>query len=378
MLLGAYSCLSDVSFSSFPEDTLDKIALGVDCLFLRFQSLGPLFEGNASQVTKYLMCQTLTRACKVVSSIVKHSLNPVSENVNKINLRLVSMLQSLAPNLSMCRHNCGDLSRDVLTAFWAISDAIIDRVLCSTTQLVPNKHDKFADKKSNNWFTSNESHYVLQQQQQSAAAAAAALGMITIKLACVTRIRHSMLSTLPSPQDIFMEISRLKNSNLRQSTLSYHLNLTGPNKDAPDSIHNQDSIEHDSQVDFFNLGLLKFKHALIGMQYMLRIGTVDAKDLRINTPNITDWYTSIAESLLLVLSIPFRGPGRGLGGTDDFLVLLAPLLSELFFHVIVGADIQSNYDWIFWELTKVNHSLNLIFPFSSHSVFLFSLFSEIK
>jgi hypothetical protein len=50
------------SHTSFPSDSFESLVPGLDCLFLKLHSLGPLLECESELVIKMLFCQTMARA----------------------------------------------------------------------------------------------------------------------------------------------------------------------------------------------------------------------------------------------------------------------------------------------------------------------------
>ena len=49
--------------------------------------------------------------------------------ISKIVPRSVALLHSLSPNLNLCRHICGELSRGASLLYWLISSYLVDRIL---------------------------------------------------------------------------------------------------------------------------------------------------------------------------------------------------------------------------------------------------------
>jgi hypothetical protein len=293
-----------------------------------------MLECASEFVVKMLFCQTMSRACLVLQALILQLTQTSAVLRNKLASRLVSLLQSLAPNLTLCRQVCGELSRDVSISFWAQCDSTVDQVLtliAGTGTLQRINSDKRSIR------TAGE--YVVLPQQNVA-------GSLAMKMTSMNRIRHALILTIPTPQELFMEICRLKNANPRNATISF----------AYDGV--DDDIDNNGyydvvEGDICGLIFLRLKHAISGFQFLLRLGTVDAKDFKLSMPNIDDWVSSLAESLFLVLSTFSEGKNAMMSiQAFEFLIDLAPILCESFFHLYVGSDLTSHYDWIFWEMTK--------------------------
>jgi hypothetical protein len=321
------------SHTSFPSDSFESLVPGLDCLFLKLHSLGPLLECESELVIKMLFCQTMARACLVIQALILQVSTTVVVLRNKLASRLVSLLQSLAPNLAVCRQVCGEMARDVSILFWSQCDSTVDQVLtliAGTGTLQRTSSDKRSIR------TAGE--YVMVPQQNVA-------GSLQMKMTSMNKIRHALILTIPTPQELFMEICRLKNSNPRNATVSFAYD--GVDDDLDNA--NNDMLDG----DICGLIFLRVKHALSGFQFLLRLGTVDAKEIKLSMPNIDDWVSSLAESLFLVLSTFSEGKNALMSvQAFEFLVHLAPILCESFYHLYVGTDLTSHYDWIFWEMTK--------------------------
>lgn len=293
-----------------------------------------MLECASEFVVKMLFCQTMSRACLVLQALILQLSHTSAVLRNKLAGRLVSLLQSLAPNMALCRQVCGELARDVSISFWSQCDATVDQVLtliAGTGTLQRINSDKRSIR------TAGE--YVVVPQQSVA-------GSLAMKMASMNRIRHALILSIPTPQELFMEICRLKNANPRNATVSF----------AYDGV--DDDVDNNGYYDIVDgdicgLIFLRLKHALSGFQFLLRLATVDAKDFKLSMPNIDDWVSSLAESLFLVLSTFAEGKNAIMSvQAFEFLIDLAPILCESFFHLYVGTDLTSHYDWIFWEMTK--------------------------
>ena len=241
------------SCSSFPEDSFENIALSIDCLFLKFHSLGPMLECESDNTIRLLFVQSAARSCLVVQALIAAALSRSRQNNNsssKLILRLIHLLQSLAPNISLCRQVCGEMARDVSILFWAECDAVVDRVL-ALSPIVGGIERAQSGKKS-----------IRTGGEYLSVPTNGGTGTLIMKLSSINRIRHALLLTIPTPQELFMEICRVKNANPRNSTVAYAL----------DGI--DDDADCDSQVGpgehaMGTAAFLKMKHALAGFQFLL-------------------------------------------------------------------------------------------------------------
>ncbi len=349
---------------------LDRLVQLVDGLLLKCHSLGLLFESNTEISVKVLFSQAVYRASMTIQSLFSLALlRRNHKNVKTIIQFSVSLLQSLSPNLILCRRVCEEISGNSILLFWICCDSLIKLV---------NQHKLTTDIRSdimpgvrtgpNSLLLSqgpNSSSIPLIEQNKK---------VMLVNSKSVTtqnwpaRIRQALQPTILTPQEFFGKFSRLKHhSNLmKNSTISSESTEMDTSRLRSlefgiDSVRFRSGSFHEytqqskSYILSSNMPdnesvTNRLKHTLIGFQYLLHIAMIESKELGLPFLNSNDWISSFAESFLLLL--PSSSVQMSERVDDDGYDKWLPFLIELWLHLTVGTEIIPQHDWLFWELTK--------------------------
>jgi hypothetical protein len=328
------------SLKSFSNGDLEVTMRHLEDLFVKFALLAPTIENDAEISTKYFLCQIISRGCLIIQALV--GLTDSNDKHYKGLSRFTAIIQNMCPLILLSRYSCGEMSRDIILQYWITCVAVMGKIVrtCSPS---PIANSPLQSDTAKTCFTDTLTIITTRTESMDASR------ILVLKGNCINRIRHSLLSTLPTPQEMFMEVCRLKTCDLKYSTVT-----TADQRGALGSALDDPNVD---LIIFPGLELLRVKHVLVGLQHMLRVGTIDSREHSLSVPNKEDWIAPLAECLFLLLSsaacaATFDMNAAETLSTDELLMQLAPLIAEIFFQIIVGTDLSSNYDWIFWELTK--------------------------
>ena len=360
--------------------SLEKQATLLESMLTQYHNcMSSILESSSSSISRHLFCDAICWCCHLLQ-IMTSKLTLDDEDANlKVTLRLVSLLQTLSVCISTCRQLCEPAAREISEVFWIGCEMLL-KIACALCRINFEKD-------------AGDPQHRLRLQ--------------SVRSSVTSRIRRAMLSTVPTPQEMFMVIASVKNAYVREKTgsVSYW----------PDSVGSEDRVNgaivtfdyaHQSTFDeaFPESGKgsgefaeqERVRHIMLGLKSWLRVsdvaitcattqhGTLGSGSV-VGQGNgwskdgpISDWIACLAEALFLLLPLlnNFRSKPVVISTEDDrtelvdgvkaasssasiarmelFLAQLAPELAELLLLTVsLGNSILPKHDWIFWELTKV-------------------------
>jgi hypothetical protein len=245
---------------------------GFERIVQALQGLSVAIDYNSNLKMQKLLCQTIARTIKIIRKIAMFYGNPLfvetpnSEHV----MRLVSALQSLASSIVLSRKICGESSFAVCMMFWTACEALLVLVRDSPADDDINSTPAAGDGRSFSVGGSDRLHPLM-------------------KSTLLTSIHHSLTMSAPAPQELYMEISRLRYSPVRvpfgnDSKLSIMDNgmQTVEEEEANETSKrvgkSQSKSDKDAQAGFRES--FRLRYVLEGLQHILLSGALDNSEQR--------------------------------------------------------------------------------------------------
>jgi serine/threonine protein kinase len=167
-----------------------------------------------------------------------------------------------------------------------------------------------------------------------------------LQLSLHSRIRHALSQACTSPQELFSEISRLKNGRTRR-----HLDNSSSSSNQIINQSNNIVLDTLSFAESF-----KMRCVFVGLFCLLNTGwgesSLEKTSYSLSLSRKDDWMCSIAEALFLSLSNKNLSTLNSNEDNSFMLLKMSPMLAELLYHVAHEFEDKPKLDWIFFELAK--------------------------